>query len=223
MPRKLPAVKQPRGYDSSKRVARAVATRAAVVAAARARFLTEGFANTTVAAVADDVGVSVESIYKSFGGKSGMLRAVYQSALAGAGGAHAEVRSDAMAERSIRARDIIAGWMVLMAEVMPRVAPILLLVRDAGKSDADAALLHRELNEARLSRMQANARALMRARGVRAGLSAANIADVLWLYSGAELYELLVVERQWSVSRMTSFVGAAMVAALVDDHRVAPQ
>ncbi|TQS42984.1 TetR/AcrR family transcriptional regulator [Cryptosporangium phraense] len=70
-------------YDNRSRAAAAQATRAAVLAAARDAFLDAGYAGTTIRAVAEAAGVSPETVYKRFGGKAGLLKAVYDVAMAG--------------------------------------------------------------------------------------------------------------------------------------------
>ncbi len=58
-------------------------TRRRVIEAARAGFLEEGYPATTIRAVAERAGVSQETVYKSFRGKAGLLKAVYDVTLAG--------------------------------------------------------------------------------------------------------------------------------------------
>src|SRR4051794_5284976 len=58
-----------RRYDASRRRAQARARQEAVLDSARELFLQDGFARTTVAAVATRAGVSQETVYKTFGGK----------------------------------------------------------------------------------------------------------------------------------------------------------
>ena len=72
-----------RRYDSSGRQARAAETRAAVLGAARTAFLADGFARTTVPGVASAAGVSVETVYKAFSNKAGLVKAVFDVAMAG--------------------------------------------------------------------------------------------------------------------------------------------
>ena len=72
-----------RSYDSSRRQEQARQSRARVLAAARRRFLDEGYAAAALPAVAADAGVSVESIYKAFRNKAGVLKAVFDVAVAG--------------------------------------------------------------------------------------------------------------------------------------------
>lgn len=204
-----------RRYDASRRRAQAERSRDAVLAAAEKLFLGRGYAATTMASIAAEAGVSAETIYKAFGGKAALLRAIRDRRLAGAGPVPAEERSDRFRLSEQDPRRLIAHWGALAAEVAPLVSPILLLVRDAAASDAAVADLLAELDADRLRRMTENARHLWEAGHLRRGVTLAEAADVLWAYSSAELYELLVLRRGWSAERYGHFVGEAMAAALL--------
>ena len=59
-------------------------TRAVVISAARRLFFEEGgYARTSMSAIAQAAGVSVQTIYNTFGSKSGLLKAVFDTTLAG--------------------------------------------------------------------------------------------------------------------------------------------
>jgi AcrR family transcriptional regulator len=216
MDRNAPGVKGKRRYDSRRRKRSARATRRAVVDAARHQFLSNGYAATTVASIASSAGVSVETVYKSFGGKPGLVSAVAADGLAGAGPVPAEVRSDELQRVETDPRTIVRGWGTLAAEVAPRVCPTLLLLRDAS-SDPEVAHLKEELDRTRLERMTHNARGLADAGHLRGDVSVEHAAEVLWTYSSPELYELLVLVRGWPVERYGTFIAEAMVAALLPD------
>jgi AcrR family transcriptional regulator len=210
-------VKTKRRYDSARRREQALRTRSRVVAAAERRFLRDGYAATTVASIAADAAVSADTIYKSFGGKPGLVRAVRDRALLGAGPVPAETRSDALQLSGASGREIIEGWGRLTTEVAPRAAPIMLLMRDAAASDPEAAALLDEMNDDRLRRMADNARRLRATGDVRAGLGVDKVADILWTYSSQELYEMLVLQRGWSLRRYGRFLTEAMSAALLEE------
>src|SRR5450755_3477292 len=124
-------VKPPRRYDSRRRQQQALRSRLDVLESARLLFLTRGYAATTIAEIADTADVSVEMIYKAFGGKPGLVRAIWEHGLAGVGPVPAEQRSDEMRALETDPRKIIQNWGILTSEVAPRVAPILLLIRTA--------------------------------------------------------------------------------------------
>src|SRR5436190_4695861 len=87
-------VKARRPYNSTRRQAEARRNQERVIDASERRYLTDGYAQTTIASIAEDAGVSVDTIYKSFGGKAGLVRALHQRALQGQGPVPAEERSD---------------------------------------------------------------------------------------------------------------------------------
>ncbi|MEP6594271.1 MAG: TetR/AcrR family transcriptional regulator, partial [Acidobacteriota bacterium] len=110
---------------------------------------------------------------------------------------------------------IIANWGTLGAEVAPRIAPILLLVRAAAATDPEMSTLLDELSAARLRRMTINARHLYEAGSLRRGVTLAAAVDILYTYSSPELFELLVFRRGWTPDRYGAFIAEAMQSALL--------
>jgi AcrR family transcriptional regulator len=208
-------VKKSRTYDARNRLEQARRSREAVLDVARSAFMKDGYANTTIAAIARTAGVSVETVYKSFGGKAGLVRALYERGLAGRGPRPAPDRSDAMSAREPDGRAIVRNWGVLMAEVSPLVSPILLLVRSAAEADAELASLLRESDELRLTRMRQNAGVLAERGFLREGVTVEKAAEVMWTYTAPELYELLVVRRGWTPEELGAFAARALEAALL--------
>lgn len=200
-----------RSYDSRSRRDAAEETRNRILDEALRLFSKKGYAATTIAAIAKAARVSVETIYKGFGGKPGLVRAIRDRALVGAGPVHAEKRSDAMQSRETDPRRILHEWSKFSAEIAPRVSPILLLVRDAAASDRDVADLQREMDDDRLRRMNDNAKSLQRL-GARSKRH--RIRDVLWLATSPEIYELLVVKRGWSVPAYAELVEQLLTGVL---------
>jgi len=208
----------PRRYDASGRRAQAERSRASITDAARDLFLAHGYAATTIASISARAGVSVETVYKGFGGKPGLVRAICAQALHGSGPVPAEHRSDELQRTEPDPRAIIRGWGALTVEVAPRIVPILLLVRDSALHDPAMADMQVELDDSRLARMTRNAATLADAGYLRPGLTMSAAAEVLWTYSSPELYELLVLRRGWTTQRYAGFTTEAMIAALLPDH-----
>jgi AcrR family transcriptional regulator len=211
-------VKPKRRYNSSGRQEQARRTREAILEVARRLLLADGYAATTVAAIAQASNVSVETIYKSFGGKPGLVRAIYERGLEGVGPVPAELRSDAMRAAEADPRTIIDNWGMFVTEVAPLSAPILLLIRTAAASDPELAALLETTDRLRLSRMEHNARDLFQRGLFRADLTLEQARDILWLYSSPELYELLVIRRSWPIDRYGRFVAGGMTAALLPER-----
>ena len=205
----------PRQYDSSRRQARAQESRAAVLRAALARFLEQGYSSTTIAQVAGDADVSVETVYKTFGNKAGLLKAVFDVAVAGDDEPVPMVERDDI-QRVIAEPDAarkLALYFDHFVDTMPRTAPVQLLVRDAAATNDDARAVWAQLRREQLEAMTQFARDLDATGQLR--VPATTARDLLWTYHSLELYELLVLERGWSWKRYRAFLLDALVAALL--------
>jgi AcrR family transcriptional regulator len=205
----------PRQYDSSRRQARAQESRAAVLRAALDRFLEQGYSSTTIAQVAGDADVSVETVYKTFGNKAGLLKAVFDVAVAGDEEPVPMVERDDI-QRVIAEPDAarkLALYFDHFVDTMPRTAPVQLLVRDAAATNDDAHAVWQQLRREQLEAMTQFARDLDATGQLR--VPATTARDLLWTYHSLELYELLVLERGWSRKRYRAFLLDALVAALL--------
>ena len=211
-------VKSRRKYDSSRRRRQALRTRESILVSARDLFLRHGYAGTTIASIAEAADVSVETIYKGFGGKPGLVRAISQKALEGTGSIPAEQRSDEMRNLERDPYTVMRRWGAFTTEVAPLGAPIMLLMRTAAATDPEVASVVEEMDRGRLARMEHNARELFQRGDFRAGVSLDYARDVLWAYSSPELYELLVLRQGWPLERYGQFVAEGMIAALLPER-----
>jgi len=166
--------------------------------------------------------VSVETIYKAFGGKPGLVRAIYDRGLAGREPVPAFERSDAMREREADPKAIMRNWGVLAGEVASVVSPIVLLVRSAAASDPDLAALLEASNADRERRVRHHARLLHERGYLREGVTPSRAADILWTCMSPELYDLLVVQRGWSLPEFDRFLADFMIGALLPAPRERP-
>jgi AcrR family transcriptional regulator len=209
--------KRGRAYDSRGRQAQAGRNRDAILGIARAGFLAQGYAATTMASIAGQAGLSVDTVHKAFGGKAGLVRAIYEQSLAGEGPVAAPQRSDEMQSAEHDPRTIVSRWGALSTEVAPLVAPIHLLIRDAAATDPEMAALLRDSDRQRRERMRHNARTLADRGHLTPGITLEDATDVMWTYSSPELYELLVIRCGWNLTRYGRFIADSMAAALVPD------
>ncbi len=206
--------KADRRYDASGRRDRARQQHQAALDAAARLFLERGYSATTVESIALAAGVSAATVYKSYGGKVGIVRSLCERALRGDGAEPAEERSDALRSGD-DPRSVIAGWGTLAAEVAPRVSPLMLLLRTAAETDSEAATLYAEVADARLGRMAANARYLVDGGHVRPGVTIEEARDVLWMCTSPEFYDLVVRQRGWSPQRYGRLVATTITGSLL--------
>lgn len=213
----MPPVKPRRQYDSSRRTEQARATRQTVVETARRAFLESGYAATTLAGVAERANVSVETIYKVFGNKPALVKAVFDVDVVG------DDEPVPMLQREFVRRNMIEPdprrkldmYGEHMAEVSPRIGPLLLVVRDAEASDAGAAGVWQQLQAERLHGMTVFAQHLHDSGHLREGVSVDEARDVLWTHNSVELWDLLVNQRGWSAERYGAWIGQQLIAALL--------
>lgn len=209
-----PAVK-PRRYDATRRQDAAARTRSRVLDTAEQLLLRDGYAATTVSAIAEAAQVSDVLIYKRFGGKAGLVAEIQRRGLEGAGPVPAPERSDATAAGNQPASELLQSWAALATEVTPRTAPIMLLVRDAATTDPELATLHERMTQQRLDRMTINARRLTQHTGTRPELTVNRIRDILWTVTSPELYDMLIQQRGWTLSSYGDFLNATMASQLL--------
>src|ERR687884_75006 len=74
---------KPRRYDSPRRREQAAATRREILAAAERLFERDGYAATTMAAIAAEAGVALKTVYLGFETKSNLLRTLWNTRLRG--------------------------------------------------------------------------------------------------------------------------------------------
>ncbi|MET3719272.1 MULTISPECIES: TetR/AcrR family transcriptional regulator [unclassified Arthrobacter] len=209
---------RPRTYNAQRRQESAEEARKEVLAKSRELFLAEGYGRTTIAAIARAAGVSKESVYKGFGGKPGLVRAIYEQSILGAGGSPAEERSDRAQSTVTDPHELMEQFGRFITEVSPIGSPVFLLIRDAAASgDPDMASLLRDVDDARYRRMLHNARQV-RSRGfLRTDLTEEEVADVMFTCTSAELYENLILKRGWSAERYGGFMARTLAANLLPD------
>lgn len=205
-----------RRYDSSARRRRAEENRRAILATARDHFLKHGYAATTVPAIAAAADVSAETVYKAFGPKHAVVRALWERGLEGRGPVPAPVRSDALSDSESDPVSLLRRWGQLAKEVSSELSPIVLLIRDAAAHDAEMAALLDEVDQQRRERMRHNAVQLHVRGWLKPEVDLNTATDVLWTYTSQELYELLVVKSGWSVGDYGDFIADSLIAALID-------
>ncbi|GAA0573186.1 TetR/AcrR family transcriptional regulator [Kribbella sandramycini] len=207
-----------RQYDASGRREQARRRRRDVVIAARELFESDGFQATTIAAVARRAGVSAESIYKGFGTKAALAKAVFDFVIAGDDEPVAMI--DRPETRAVQAEPDVRRKLRLyaagVAERAARSARVQIMIRDGRHGDETLRATWQTLLDERLTGMTMFARHLLETGQLRAEITEAEIADVLWTYISVEIYELLVLLRDWSPERYAEFVGSGLITALCD-------
>ncbi|MGH9188087.1 MAG: TetR/AcrR family transcriptional regulator [Acidimicrobiales bacterium] len=210
-------VKRRRRYDATRRQAQAQENRRAVISAAHRLFLDGGFAATTMTAIAGAAGVSVQTVYKVFGTKAGVAKAVFDVAIAGDDEPLTMLERPSLAkvrdEPDPRQKFRLYGE--FLAEVSPRHVPVQIVIRDAAASDPDALAVWADLQTERLTGNAMFAEHLQQLGALRRGISTSEARDVIWAYNSPEVFQLLVLDRGWPPERYGAWIADALTAALL--------
>ena len=188
-----------RPYASARRAAAAQRTRRAILEAATRLFIERGYLSTTIADVAAQAGVAVDTIYAVVGRKPILFRLLIETAISGTDAPIAADQRDYVT--AIRAEPDAGRKLALYAQAMraihARLAPLLRVLQVAAPTDPELAAVWREIAERRASNMRALAAELEGTGSLREEVSRDEAADVIWATNSAELYLLLVDERGW--------------------------
>ena len=211
-------VKTRRRYDSTRRRQAAAQTRRDIVTAAGRLFRDGGYA-VPMTAIAAEAGVVVETVYRIFGSKAGLVRAVVEALLAG-GAARAErpveerpaIRA-VIEERDPRRR--IERWAATQPGIHRRAGPLLRAVRAGAASDPELARLWAELEAWRLEGQGRLVERLAADGALRRDRTVARCRDVLFTLSSLGVHDLLVLERGWTEAEYEAWLAESLVRGLL--------
>jgi AcrR family transcriptional regulator len=197
-----------RRYHSPRRAEQAAQTRHAVLAAARELFVSNGYAATTVAEIAREARVAVDTVYATVGRKPALLREVLESAISGTDAALPAEQRDYVVrvQAATTARDKIAAYVTGLVAAQSRLAPVFLALRDAAGADTGSAALWKEISDRRAQNMRRFAADLRGTGELRADLTDDDVADIVWSMNGTEYWVLLVGNRGWSAERFAAYL-----------------
>jgi AcrR family transcriptional regulator len=193
-------VKPTRRYESPVRREQAAATRLRVLEGAERLFERQGYARTTMSAIASESGVSLKTVYLAFETKSGVLRALWHLRLRGDQDEvpvgerpwFRAVLDEPDPERKLRL-DVHNAKVV-----RGRIGSLLQILRDAAAADPEIGALWARIQTEFYENQRAVVEDLHARKALRPGLDLARAADILWALNHPDVYRLLVAERGWT-------------------------
>jgi AcrR family transcriptional regulator len=204
-------------YTSQIRDEQARRTRRAIVAAAHDLFLAQGYAATTIDAIAQAARVSRRTVFNSVGGKAALLKLAVDWAIVGDD--EPIPLADRSAVKAIQAepdpRKALALWAQMVTEIAVRVAPISEVLTAAADADPDAAQLLADADRERMAGATAFTRYLASRNGLAPGITPQHAADVCWVHMDPHLYRRLVTQRGWTTSDYTQWLSTSLAATLL--------
>jgi AcrR family transcriptional regulator len=207
-----------REYTSPLRAERAADTRRRIAAAALELFAGQGFADTTVAAIAERAGVSAQTVYATFGTKGAIIGALL-SQLEDAAGA-AEWRARIAGERDPRRKlAAFAAWTCAMLSTSRAV----IAAAEHAASDPAIQDLRAQGDRHRRQALEGLVSGIAAAGALQPGLSKPKAVDRAWMLTGVELYFAATAGCGWPDTEYTDWLAGLLCEQLLArDRRESP-
>jgi AcrR family transcriptional regulator len=207
-----------RPYDARRRRERAEeerqATRRRVVEAARELFLTHGYVATTMADIAREAGVALQSVYSAGQSKAELLHLVTDLAVAGDDQEVMLVERPTFAAVAAESDPVRQVQMLasLIVATMERLAPVWIAYREAAAVDAKAAdnlvAAHRRRRETFGAMI-----GMIPEHGLRQPWDKS--ADTMWAVGSIDVFLLLRTVLEWDAARYADWLSETLVDQLV--------
>jgi AcrR family transcriptional regulator len=206
-----------RTYSSTLRADQARQTRKRIVDAAADLFVEHGYTGTTIDAIAAAADVSRKTVFDSVGGKARLMKLVYDFAIVGDD--EPVPLSDRPEIKAMLAEPDHAEQLALYARLVVgidrRASAAWRALEGAATSDPEAAKLYVAMVEMRRQAMHEAAQMFADAGALRPDIDVDIAADLMWFYNDPSLYDKLVRQRGWSISRFESWLTEALQVQLL--------
>jgi AcrR family transcriptional regulator len=206
-----------RAYRSPRRAEQARLTRQRILEAAQELFSATGYANTTIAQIADRAGVAVQTVYSVFGNKRAILVAILETRVVGDDddAALSEREEWKAVQRQQDPRAAIRTFAHANRTVLDRIGTVWAVLHDAARVDPDLRSLEKLSQQQRHTDLRLVAQTLERLGPLRSGLSVDKAADTIWAIASPDLCLQLVTERGWNADDYETWLGDTLEAALL--------
>ena len=205
-----------RDYRSSLRAAQAAETRRAIVGAAHALFVADGYTATTIDAIAERAGISRKTVFTAIGGKVELLKTAVDWAVAGDDELQPLIerpRLVAMLAYDDPAR-LLAAWAELLTEINTRVAGLSRAMEVAAETDADARRLLEAVQQQRYAGAEAVVARLVKLKALAPRLPRSEAVDIAWLLTEPVHFDRLVGGRGWTLTRFVQWLSRSLISQL---------
>jgi AcrR family transcriptional regulator len=206
-------VKSPEG----RRARKALANRRRMLDAAETLFIRDGYAATTMTAIADEADMAVQTLYAVFGTKRAILTELVDARVAGdeqAGSLRDRDDWRAM-EREPDPHRQLALLAAIATRVGGRSAAVIEVMAAAAGADPELAAMYEQHRRARLRDQRRVARSLARSGAVRPGLTERQVADIIWAIVNTRTYRALVHDRRWTPAEYERWLADLLSGALL--------
>ena len=209
-----PVKKRP--YQAVRRAQSASETKTRILQAAKHLFLSQGYANTTIAAIAHQAGVVPKTVHLTFGTKARLLHELIQVAVAGDDEAVAvTARAWWKAMIDLPAPRLIEEFAAMSVSMHARTAELFAVAEVAAASDPELAQARAWGRAARAKDFTKAAQALANKGALRSNLTVPRATGTLLVLASDATYRELIHDHRWSVSQYRSWLEDVLRTSLL--------
>jgi AcrR family transcriptional regulator len=207
------SIQKKRTYNSENRNAQAAQKRHRILESAKQLFQSEGFECVTIEKLAQAAEVSIPTVYSLFQSKRGVLFALMDEALP-------TEEFNALVEAGKQEKSAKKRLMIT--------AKLSRQLYDCERAQIDifqgASLLAPELKEQqkareerRYLRQEEFVETLMKDKALLKDLSLSQARDILWAFTGRDIYRMFVIERGWTSEEYEKWLAQLLIKTLLRD------
>lgn len=201
-------------YHSETRHAQAAQTRRRILNSASKLFMSEGFEGVTIEQIAQAGNVSAPTIYALFQSKRGILRALMNEALPAE--QFESLVKEAMQAKSAKAHLALSAK--IARQMYDAERSQMYVFRGASVLAPEFKELEKEREQRRYTRQEESIKMTAKEGALAQGLCLSKARDILWAFTGRDMYRMLVIEQEWTSDEYEQWLAQLLVRTLLSDE-----
>lgn len=198
-------------YNSEAREERASLTKGRILDCAKKLFQKEGFEAVTIESLAKAAEVSASTIYSLFQSKRGVLRALMDQALP-------DIQREALVKEVTKKKPVkerLAVAAKISRQIYDAERAQMAIFQGASILAPEFKELEKEREKRRYLRQEETIKIMVKEKSLIKGLTPVRARDILWTFTGRDMYRMLVIEQGWPPDEYEKWLTDLLVKILV--------
>jgi AcrR family transcriptional regulator len=205
---------KPRRYNAVSRRAKAEERRARILAVAKSQFSKRGVDKVTIDDIAERANVASPTVYALFRSKTGILKEIIEGTFFGKNYA-------SVAERLKETDDpikLLRTTASISRVIFDTEKGAIGLMRGTSAFSPDLKEVEKEFERIRFDLQEERARLLVKMFPVARKLGLPKVRDIMWMYTGRDIYRMFVLERGWTSDEYEEWLAHTLIQAFTATH-----
>ena len=200
-----------RPYKSESRNAQAAQTKKRILESAKNIFESEGFEYATIEKIALAADVAIPTVYSLFQSKRGILRALMDEVFP-------QDQFEALVEKSKEAmtpEERLLYSAKIARQIYDAERAQMEVFRGASVLSPEFKELEKEREMRRYERQEVTINAMAEENSLAPGVSVKRARDILWVFTGRDIYRMLVIEQGWKPQEYEKWLAELLTNILI--------